>query len=340
VHLEPWYSPEAISRVWCLFEIFTTLQVGGQVTVCLATKDRRNFAATKASGDGKHEELLQRTIDTIDARKAAATYPPDWNLIVKLILDAGKLDQLNEAVQSQMRCWLESDTGFAAEAWTRQGQQSQMREFAGLIRDYRDRVYWFELVDWLRKAVLCGGLIFFERGSLAQLSAGTVLSMGFLCVQLVLQPYKQQWHNVLKAAVELFIALTFLFSFQIRAEGPGRDFMVIDYLLVGQVAIIALAMPLALLRWLVFAPKRAWRSRKQRLSVGFEYLGNELLQTAQDTSDASSGGGGAAVPSAVLRGVTLLAVVSVTVLGTQCGSQLTNAADCATLLDLQAAAPS
>lgn len=39
MHLEPWFAPESISRVWCLFEIFTTLQVGGEVTVCLSTKD-------------------------------------------------------------------------------------------------------------------------------------------------------------------------------------------------------------------------------------------------------------------------------------------------------------
>ena len=30
-----------------LFEIFTTLQIGGSVEVCLSTKDRRNFALAR-----------------------------------------------------------------------------------------------------------------------------------------------------------------------------------------------------------------------------------------------------------------------------------------------------
>jgi len=124
LHLEPWFAPEAISRVWCLFEIFTTLQVGGEVTVCLATKDARNFAATKAEGDGDVEALLEKAIDKIDARKAAATYAPDWNMNVKLIINAGQLDALNKAVQSQMRRWLTQDTSFDAGEWEQQGRQA------------------------------------------------------------------------------------------------------------------------------------------------------------------------------------------------------------------------
>lgn len=61
-----------------------------------------------------------------------------------------------------------------------------------------------------------------------------------------------------------FIALTFVFSFQIRADTSGRHFQTFDYLLFGQVALVCLAMPLALLRWVCLAPKRA----QKRRSVG------------------------------------------------------------------------
>lgn len=105
---------------------------------------------------------------------------------MKLILNAGVLDELNEAVQTQMRHWLDTQNEFDSEEWTRKGQQMQMREFSGLIRDYTDTCYWFELVDWIRKVALSGLLIFVERGSLTQLTVGTIISVGFTCTQLVL----------------------------------------------------------------------------------------------------------------------------------------------------------
>ena len=43
-----------------LFEIFTTLQSGGTVEVCLSTKDRRNFAfARDEHGSDFEAELVQ-----------------------------------------------------------------------------------------------------------------------------------------------------------------------------------------------------------------------------------------------------------------------------------------
>jgi len=313
MHLEPWFAPESISRVWCLFEIFTTLEVGGEVTVSLSTKDMRNFEATKASAsagdidaDGV-KALLEKTIATVDARKAAATCPGDWNTIVQLILNAGKLDDLNNAVQTQLQIWLDTENEFDADAWTRQGQQIQMREFSGLIRDYTDRCYGFELVDWIRKVTLSGLLIFVERGSLTQLSVGTIISVGFACMQLVLQPYKRKEHNLLKTVVELFIALTFLFSFQIRAEGPHRNFKTFDFLLVGQVAIIALAMPLALLRWLVLALKKRCR---WRTTIGTEYLGEQLMPSTPGLSDDIEISKACVAPCAVLLLPLLLCCVA------------------------------
>ena len=39
---------------------------------------------------------------------------------------------------------------FDTEEWERRGQQAQMREFSGLVRDYRDQCFYFEIVDWVR----------------------------------------------------------------------------------------------------------------------------------------------------------------------------------------------
>ena len=114
-----------------------------------------------------------------------------------------------------------------------------------MIRDYNERCYWFELADWLRKVMLSGLLLFFDRGPFNQLFLGTVLSISFLCLQHVLQPYKLRWHNGLKVIVELALCLTFLVSFQIRVQGAKGTFPAFDFVLLGSFAMIAVAMPLS-----------------------------------------------------------------------------------------------
>ena len=201
--------------------------------------------------------VLGRAQADIDARKARATCASDWDAIIKLILVSGTLDELNENVRDSMQGWFESDTSFDAEEWMRMAERSQMREFAGLVRDYKEECFYFEIVDWVRKMLLGGMLMFVERGSFAQILLGTALSIAFLIVQIVLQPYKLAHHNVLKTMGEATILLAFLCSFQLQAgagAGAGASassqFIVLDWLLFASFGIMALAMPAALARWL------------------------------------------------------------------------------------------
>ena len=127
-------TPSLRRAARCLFEIFTTLSVGGTISVCLSTKDRRNF---EKSRDQELVADLTKRVEEIDARKARATYLPDWDAIMKTILEAGKLEELNRTVREQVRLWFERESSFDVAGWEQQGRRTQMKEFAGLIRDYR-----------------------------------------------------------------------------------------------------------------------------------------------------------------------------------------------------------
>ena len=102
--------------------------------MCLSTKDRRNF---EKSRDQELVADLTKRVEEIDARKARATYLPDWDAIMKTILEAGKLEELNRTVREQVRLWFERESSFDVAGWEQQGRRTQMKEFAGLIRDYR-----------------------------------------------------------------------------------------------------------------------------------------------------------------------------------------------------------
>ena len=88
---------------------------------------------------------------------------------------------------------------------------------------------------------------------------------------MLLQPYKERWHNRLKVFTELTIALTFLFSFQIKARGSSADTVdaqspVIDLVMCTSITAIALTPLLGLLA--IAARKVYGAYRARRASIG------------------------------------------------------------------------
>jgi hypothetical protein len=126
---------------------------------------------------------------------------------------------------------------------------------------YRDKCFWFEPVDMIRKLALTGLLQLVNRGSAQQVLIGCGLA--FLCfgLQLVVQPYREVEDNVLKALVEVQIFLTFQISFILRVFPQIASFettgaVTYGYILVGSlVAFLVTAV--------VLVANRLIRSRKQ-----------------------------------------------------------------------------
>jgi hypothetical protein len=106
--MEPWHSPRVPTRVWCLYESYTTLApndyyAGGTVEVALGRKQQDSARENLAMNFG----ALQAAIDGIDAAKAEATVEADRTQIFAAIENLpGGFDGLNAAIVTALRRWL------------------------------------------------------------------------------------------------------------------------------------------------------------------------------------------------------------------------------------------
>ncbi len=118
---EPWENPRPPTRVWCLFEGYTTLAKGGQLEVLLGPQQRLGMQLSLGE-QLIHEQLgeqfrfLEARVRNIDARLAEATKEKDREQIFAAIERLpGGFAGLNEQMQQAQREWLaESAQGVLA----------------------------------------------------------------------------------------------------------------------------------------------------------------------------------------------------------------------------------
>lgn len=104
---------------------------------------------------------------------------------------------------------------------------------------YRDRAYWYELFETIRKVLLVGiPATFPERGETAQLFWGLLVTCLTGTVLTLFSPYTNSRNNLLAQFAQLQVFLTLLSSLALRATPPSK--------VVGDmVTVILIAVPLA-----------------------------------------------------------------------------------------------
>ena len=104
--MTPWNAPVVITRAWCLWEIFCTLDaepLGCKLT--LALSDTEETALLEAfAKDG--EDAVMAPFAKIDSRLAEATNPDDLAKIQLAIESGPGHDKLNSAVLQRSRMWV------------------------------------------------------------------------------------------------------------------------------------------------------------------------------------------------------------------------------------------
>lgn len=103
VLMEPWAMPRPPTRVWCLFEQYTTIALGGQLDVVLSKQQEHSMRESLSD----KFPLLKEIVSRVDARDAEATAPNDQVQIFRAIdhLDGG-FDGLNAAMRRPLAKWL------------------------------------------------------------------------------------------------------------------------------------------------------------------------------------------------------------------------------------------
>lgn len=134
--MEPWSNPRPISRVWCLFEDYTTLQQpGGTVNVVLPRQERRELQHAL-----QHEfAAIDLMIGQVDARRAEATVETDrLNILGAIERLPGGFDAFNEELrQSLRRLMAESATELLRRAESANAPQLLSRQdLANEAEDY------------------------------------------------------------------------------------------------------------------------------------------------------------------------------------------------------------
>jgi hypothetical protein len=111
---------------------------------------------------------------------------------------------LNRGVLSGRTSSIENDG-----KWWSGGRET----FDFLVDGYRSETYWYEVVDFLRKILLAGVVIFWDRGSSNQFFAAILVSVVFLCIDASVMAFYDFRCNALKILTAVSMVITLLCGF-------------------------------------------------------------------------------------------------------------------------------
>jgi len=149
-----------------------------------------------------------------------------------------------------------------------------------LCGSYERRFFWWELVEYGRKFLLTGALIFVEQESVSQTFIGMSISFFFFALVSNRQPYMEQAADNLKMFSETQLFFTLLCSLMLQTDLSeqlvSRD--VVDAVLV---AVNAIAMPFVLVLAIVAAiakkeRKSGDKTLRENLAAGRARAGTEV----------------------------------------------------------------
>ena len=87
-----------------------------------------------------------------------------------------------------------------------------------LIDGYRSQTYWYELVDFLRKLLMAGVVVFVDRGSAVQFFVALLVGLIFLVVDTFSRPYADFRCNALKVLTSVAMLITLLCGFASKLD--------------------------------------------------------------------------------------------------------------------------
>eukprot|EP01043_Picozoa_sp_COSAG02_P018284 COSAG02_NODE_850_length_16538_cov_55.923231_4_plen_821_part_00 len=91
-------------------------------------------------------------------------------------------------------------------------------QFSGIVGPYKIEKFWYEALEYFRKATMTVGLCMLKPGSTEQLFAATVASCLFLCCAVWIEPHENNSLNRTKIACEMVTLLVFLAAIAARVN--------------------------------------------------------------------------------------------------------------------------
>jgi tetratricopeptide (TPR) repeat protein len=99
----PWTKPEYLSRVWCIFELFTASQIDGcKVTIEIPSREREDFLDGLVN-DYDHIHKLFGVLSSTDVEKVEASYESDRNNILNIVKTKTGYEEFNITINNLIR---------------------------------------------------------------------------------------------------------------------------------------------------------------------------------------------------------------------------------------------
>jgi hypothetical protein len=137
--LAPWHDPIPLTRAWCLYEIFCTVDTNSKFEIAMAENERESFISTILSDYSS----ISRMIATVDARKSTAWNLADKDRIFDVVEQTIGFDGINSAVFTLLRSWLISNIAARIQYLTSMGRdldlETTRRLSVALAKVYRER---------------------------------------------------------------------------------------------------------------------------------------------------------------------------------------------------------
>jgi len=104
--MAPWDAPVYLTRIWCVFEIYTANKTGSKVTIAMPSSERKRFIDGLRSEDGQSQiDTLFSTLGQTDVKKAEASVESDRTSILRIIEDGVGYDGFNNTVSGLLKTW-------------------------------------------------------------------------------------------------------------------------------------------------------------------------------------------------------------------------------------------
>ena len=98
--VDSWREPAALTRAWCLLELFTAMQQHADIIIGLSPGEQRNFERQMS----KNGRILEAFLSSLDANNADATVQADKDMIFGAIrAEPGGFTKFNAVIQHALR---------------------------------------------------------------------------------------------------------------------------------------------------------------------------------------------------------------------------------------------
>jgi len=102
--MSPWHDPTYLSRVWCIFELYTAHKEKCKVSIVMPNREKEKMAKALAEQDGI--ETLFHTLSSTDIEQAQASVEMDKVRILEMVRNGPGYEKLNNFVNEMLRRWV------------------------------------------------------------------------------------------------------------------------------------------------------------------------------------------------------------------------------------------